>query len=326
MRVLVVGGAGYIGSHMVLLLRQTGADTLVFDNFSTGHRAAVEGAPVYEGDLRNPEHIGGAMAQFQPDVVMHFAASTQVAESMIAPSIYHNNNVLGVLHLLEAMRTQGCQRLVFSSTAAVYGIPMTAAIEEDHATTPINTYGWTKLFAERMIDDHCRAYGLRAAILRYFNAAGADASGRIGESHEPESHLIPNILKVAAGVADKILLFGNDHETQDGYCIRDYIHVTDLCDAHLLAAKALEQPALPDCQFYNLGNGQGFSVLEVLRAAESIVGRHLPSELAPKRPGDPPTLVASSSKARSVLGWRPQKSDIHEIVASAWLWHGNQHY
>jgi UDP-glucose-4-epimerase GalE len=326
MRVLVAGGAGYIGSHMMLALRKAGAEALVFDNFSTGHREAVEGMPLYQGDLLNADDIDRAITDFRPNLVMHFAASTQVAESMIAPAVYHNNNVLGVMNLLEAMRKHGCLRLVFSSTAAVYGMPSKRRIDEDHPTTPINTYGWTKLFAERMIDDHCRAYGLRAAVLRYFNAAGADASGMIGESHEPESHLIPNVLKVAAGKAEKVLLFGNDHDTRDGYCVRDYVHVTDLCDAHLLAAKSLEQLALPDSQFYNLGNGQGYSVLEVLQATETVLGRKLPTELAAKRPGDPPVLVASYTKAHATLGWQPKFSDIHDIIRSAWRWHQSSRY
>ncbi len=326
MKALVIGGAGYIGSHMVRALLRADHDTAVFDNFSTGHREAVEGLKVYEGDLLVPGDIDRALQAFEPDIVLHFAARSLVAESMVDPSAYYANNVCGVFNLLEALRRNGPARLVFSSTAAVYGIPVKRRIEEDHPTQPINTYGWSKLFAERMIEDYCRSHGLRGVVLRYFNAAGADASGEIGEAHEPESHLLPNVLRVAAGKSPKVLLFGNQHETRDGYGVRDFIHVTDLCDAHLLAAQALERQDLPAFQLYNLGNGQGFSVLEVLRAAEAVVGHNIASELAPARAGDPPVLVAGATRARTVLGWNPQFADLNRIIASAWRWHQNQRY
>jgi UDP-glucose 4-epimerase len=325
-KALVIGGAGYIGSHMVRALQRAGHEVAVFDNFSTGHRQAVAGLKVYEGDLLRPADLDHALPEFAPDLVLHFAARSLVGESMTEPALYYGNNVCGVFNLLEAMRRHGRGRLVFSSTAAVYGLPNQPQIDENHATQPVNTYGWSKLFAERMIEDSCRAYGLRAAVLRYFNAAGADASGEIGEAHEPETHLLPNILKVAAGKAEIVRLFGNDNDTPDGYCVRDFIHVADLCDAHLLAAVALERSDLPAYQLYNLGNGQGFSVLEVLRAAEAVVGRSIASEVAPRRAGDPPVLVASAGKARSVLGWQPRMPQLRDIIETAWRWHQAPRY
>ncbi len=326
MKALVIGGAGYIGSHMVRALTRGGHDTAIFDNFSTGHRQAVNGLPVFEGDLLKPADLDAALTRFAPDLVLHFAARSLVAESMADPALYYGNNVCGVHNLLQAMRRHGCARLVFSSTASVYGVPISRRIDETHPTQPINPYGWSKLFAERMIEDHCRAYGLRAAVLRYFNAAGADESGDIGEAHEPETHLLPNILRVAAGRASKLMLFGDTHDTHDGYCVRDFVHVTDLCDAHLLAAGALEDAAKPAFRFYNLGNGQGFSVLEVLRAAEAVVGREIPSELAPPRAGDPAVLVAAADRARGELQWTPRLPALEQMIASAWRWHQSQSY
>lgn len=321
-----MGGAGYIGSHMVRALMRAGFETAVFDNFSTGHRQALPTLPVYEGDLLQPAQIDAALSHFAPDLVLHFAARSLVAESMIEPALYYGNNVCGVHNLLESMRRHGRARLVFSSTAAVYGMPIQAQIDESHPTQPINPYGWSKLFAERMIEDHCRAYGLRAAVLRYFNAAGADASGEIGEAHEPETHLLPNILRTAAGRAPRLMLFGDRHDTPDGYCVRDFIHVTDLCQAHLLAAGVLDDPGRAAFQRFNLGNGQGFSVLEVLRAAEAVIGREIPSELAPPRAGDPPVLVASAERARRELGWNPQLANLESMIASAWRWHQTPRY
>ncbi|WP_299697155.1 UDP-glucose 4-epimerase GalE [Hydrocarboniphaga sp.] len=326
MKALVIGGAGYIGSHMVRALQRAGFEVAVFDNFSTGHRQAVAGLKVFEGDLLQPADLDRALPDFAPDLVLHFAARSLVAESMVEPALYYGNNVCGVFNLLEAMRRYGRSRLVFSSTAAVYGLPSQSNIDEDHPTQPVNTYGWSKLFAERMIEDSCRSYGLRAVVLRYFNAAGADASGEIGEAHEPETHLLPNILKVAAGKAPIVRLFGNDNDTRDGYCVRDFIHVSDLCDAHLLAAVALDREDLPAFQLYNLGNGLGFSVLEVLHAAEAVVGHPIAAELAPRRAGDPPVLVAGAGKARSVLGWQPRMPELSEIIKTAWGWHQSPRY
>lgn len=326
MKALVIGGAGYIGSHMVRVLAQTEHQVAVMDNFSTGHIEAVQGYKIYKADLLVPTEIDQVLNDFKPELVMHFAARSVVVESMADPMLYHHNNVMGVLNLLDSMRRCGNKRLVFSSTAATYGIPLKRRIEEDHPTAPINTYGWGKLFAERMIQDHCRAYGLRATVLRYFNAAGADPSGEIGESHSPETHLLPNVLRVAAGLAPKVQLFGNDYDTRDGYSVRDFVHVNDLATAHLLAAKALEREDLPDFQLYNLGNGHGFSVLEVLNAAQEVVGRRIESEICPRRQGDPPVLVADSSRARRILGWEPKTPELRDIVASAWRWHQNQRY
>lgn len=326
MKTLVFGGAGYIGSHMVRNLRRAGHAVAVFDNFSTGHRAAVAGETVLEGDLLRPTEIDRALDAFRPDVVLHFAARSLVGESMIDPALYYENNVCGTYNLLQALRRHGVERLVFSSTAAVYGPPQYVPMDEVHPLQPINPYGWSKLFAERMIEDHCRCYGLRACVLRYFNAAGADADGGIGEAHEPESHLIPNVLRVCAGRSDKVTLFGADFDTPDGYCVRDFIHVTDLCQAHVLAAAALQRQDLPAFQVYNLGNGVGFSVRDVLRAAEAVVGRPIPAEVGPRRPGDPPSLVASSAKAREQLGWRPELADLQVILHSAWRWHADQRF
>ncbi|MDB5971862.1 MAG: galE [Hydrocarboniphaga sp.] len=311
---------------MVRALQRAGFEVAVFDNFSTGHRQAVAGLKVFEGDLLQPADLDRALPDFAPDLVLHFAARSLVAESMVEPALYYGNNVCGVFNLLEAMRRYGRSRLVFSSTAAVYGLPSQSNIDEDHPTQPVNTYGWSKLFAERMIEDSCRSYGLRAVVLRYFNAAGADASGEIGEAHEPETHLLPNILKVAAGKAPIVRLFGNDNDTRDGYCVRDFIHVSDLCDAHLLAAVALDREDLPAFQLYNLGNGLGFSVLEVLHAAEAVVGHPIAAELAPRRAGDPPVLVAGAGKARSVLGWQPRMPELSEIIKTAWGWHQSPRY
>ena len=271
MKALVIGGAGYIGSHMVRVLAQTEHQVAVMDNFSTGHVEAVQGYKFYKADLLVPTEIDQVLNDFKPELVMHFAARSVVVESMADPMLYHHNNVMGVLNLLDSMRRCGNKRLVFSSTAATYGVPLKRRIEEDHPTAPINTYGWGKLFAERMVQDHCRAYGLRATVLRYFNAAGADPSGEIGESHTPETHLIPSVLRVAAGLAPLVKLFGNDYDTRDGYSVRDFVHVNDLATAHLLAAKALEREDLPDFQLYNLGNGHGFSVVA---PEESEITRH----------------------------------------------------
>ena len=326
MKALVIGGAGYIGSHMVRVLAQSEHQVAVMDNFSTGHVEAVEGYKFYKADLLVPAKIDQVLNDFKPELVMHFAARSVVVESMADPMLYHHNNVMGVLNLLDSMRRCGNKQLVFSSTAATYGIPLKRRIEEDHPTAPINTYGWGKLFAERMIQDHCRAYGLRATVLRYFNAAGADPSGEIGESHTPETHLIPNVLRVAAGLAPKVQLFGNDYDTRDGYSVRDFVHVNDLASAHLLAAKALAREDLPDFQLYNLGNGHGFSVLEVLNAAQDVIGRRIESEICPRRAGDPPVLVADSTRARRILGWEPKTPELKDIVASAWRWHQNPRY
>lgn len=326
MRALVLGGAGYIGSHMVRALARARHGVAVFDNFSTGHREAVAGQQLYEGELLSTPDLDRALGDFKPDVVLHFAARSLVAESMVEPALYYENNVCGTHNLLQALRRHGVGRLVFSSTAAAYGNPQYSPIDEQHPLQPINPYGWSKRFAEQMIADHCRSHGLRAAVLRYFNAAGADAEGDIGEAHEPETHLIPNVLLVAAGRKPQLTIFGSDFDTADGYCVRDFIHVTDLCDAHMLAAEALEQTALPAFQVYNLGNGQGFSVREVLATAEQVVGQRIPHQIGPRRAGDPASLVASARQARQQLAWTPQLADLGTIVESAWRWHRRPRY
>lgn len=321
MKTLVIGGAGYIGSHMLRCLVDAHQDVVAFDNLSTGHRAAVGAAELIEGDLCDTDSLGRALARVRPDVVMHFAALSLVGESVRDPLRYYAQNVGGTIGLLETMRRHEVPRLVFSSTAAVFGTPLVQPIAEDAVCTPINPYGWSKLMAERTIADACAAHDLRAICLRYFNAAGAHRSGEIGESHQPETHLIPNLLRAAAGLGPPLTVFGTDHPTPDGSCLRDYVHVEDLAQAHALAARRLADADRPRFEAYNLGNGQGFSVLEVLRAAERVVGRPIAHHLAGRREGDPPCLVACSDRARSELGWSPQIPDIEPILSSAWRWH-----
>jgi len=297
------------------------------DNLSTGYRAAVpDGVPFFEADLMYPAQIDEVLASFAPDLVLHFAARSLVGESMVEPGLYYENNVGGTLKLLQAMRRAGVTRFVFSSTAATYGNPVQELIDESHPVQPINPYGRSKLFAERIIEDYCTAHGFRATVLRYFNAAGADFDGDIGEAHEPETHLIPNILRVCMGRSPVFRMNGNDHTTEDGFPVRDFIHVNDLATAHLLAAERQTQPDAPAFEIFNLGTGNGFSVLQVLRAAEQVVGHEIPSESGPKRPGDPPRLVASSQKARELLGWKPQHDTLAAIISSAWNWHRQQRY
>ncbi|WP_028080529.1 UDP-glucose 4-epimerase GalE [Solimonas soli] len=319
MNVLVVGGAGYIGSHMCKCLSEAGHAVVVLDNLATGHRAAVQWGELVEASLGDVAAVGDTLRRHRIDVVMHFAASSLVGESMSDPYKYYANNVCATLALLQAMREAGVSQFVFSSTAAVFGEPQAELIDETHPCQPINPYGNSKLAVERMLDDAARAYGLRATALRYFNAAGACDSGLIGESHEPESHLIPRLLRRAAGEALDVQIFGTDYPTRDGTCVRDYVHVCDLADAHLLALEYSR--AQPGFHTFNLGNGTGFTVLEVLAAAQSVVGRPLDIPRGPRRAGDPATLVASSRKARERLGWRPRRADIRRIVADAWAWH-----
>ena len=326
MRVLVLGGAGYIGSHMVKYLLAAGDTVRVLDDLSTGHRAAVEGCPLIEASLLEPQALRAALAEFRPEVVMHFAARSIVPESARAPDLYYRCNVTGTLNLLDAMRATGVDKLIFSSTASVYGTPETVPITESAPLRPISVYGRTKLFMEEMIRDHARAFGLKAVSLRYFNAAGADASGLIGEAHEPETHLIPNILRAASGLGEPLTLFGDDHPTPDGTAIRDYIHVSDLANAHRLAARYLDDLADGAMAIFNLGVGQGYSVRQVLDCAEAVTGQRIPYTLAPARQGDPPVLVADASLARAQLGWQPVHSSLTDIVASAWRWHSHARY
>jgi UDP-glucose 4-epimerase len=324
MKVLVCGGAGYIGSHMVRHLVACGHEVVVFDNLSTGHREAADTATLVVGDLLDPASLASLFATHRFDAVMHFCALSLVGMSMNEPYLYYRNNVTGTLNLLQAMQTAGVAKLVFSSTAAVFGNPETALIDENHPTRPINPYGASKLMVERVLADAAQAYGLRSVTLRYFNAAGADRSGDLGESHEPETHLIPNVLRAALGGGTTLKVFGDDYATRDGTCVRDYIHVNDLASAHL---KGIEFMVDHDgAHVFNLGNGQGFTVLEVIDAARCVTGVDITFERAPRRAGDPPVLVASSSKARKLLGWKPVFTDMSAIVESAWRWHRRPRY
>jgi UDP-glucose 4-epimerase len=324
MKVLVCGGAGYIGSHMVRQLQASGHETIVFDNLSTGHREAIEGVVLIVGDLRDPLALRELFAGHEFDAVIHFCARSLVGESLNEPYAYYENNVVGTLNLLQAMRLAGVTKLVFSSTAAVFGNPAKLPIDEEHATNPINPYGASKLMVERILFDAARAYGLRSVALRYFNAAGADVQGGIGESHTPETHLIPNIIRAALGLGEALQVFGVDYATRDGTCIRDYVHVNDLALAHLKAVKFLE--SRDGAHVFNLGNGEGFTVLEMIEAARQVTRAKIDFKCAPRRVGDPPVLVASSVKARDQLGWVPMFSSIHAIIESAWHWHRAQRF
>lgn len=324
MRILVCGGAGYIGSHMVRHLITRGHAVVVFDNLSTGHGQAVQAAELVVGDLLDPAALKALFAAHAFDAVMHFCALSLVGVSVHEPYRYYQNNVAGTLNLLQAMREAGVNRLVFSSTAAVFGQPLVELIDESQPTVPINPYGASKLMVERILRDAAQAYGLRSVALRYFNAAGADPSAAIGESHAPETHLIPNVLRAVLGHGGALQLFGDDYATRDGTCVRDYVHVNDLAAAHLQGLEFMAGQA--GAHVFNLGNGQGFSVLEVIEAARRVTGVDIPFERAPRRAGDPPVLVASSAKARAVLGWSPAFTDIATIIESAWRWHQQPRY
>jgi UDP-glucose 4-epimerase len=323
-KILVCGGAGYIGSHMVRFLLAQGHEVVVFDNLSTGHREAVSSHMLEMGDLLDPLALKGLFARHRFDGVIHFCAKSLVGVSVREPYEYYENNVSGTLNLLQAMRTAGVGRIVFSSTAAVFGHPQMPLIDEDHPTHPINPYGASKLMVERILADAAQAYGLRSVVLRYFNAAGADPSGDIGESHEPETHLIPNVLRAALGNGGGLKVFGDDYDTRDGTCVRDYIHVNDLASAHMKAITLMDHQ--DGAHVFNLGNGHGFTVLEVIEAARKVTGQVIPYEQAPRRAGDPAVLVASSVKAREVLGWTPAFTDISDIIDTAWRWHSRQRY
>lgn len=319
MRVLVVGGAGYIGAHMCKVLTDHGHQVVVCDDFSTGHRAAVRWGECVEASIGDGAALDALFRRQRFDAVMHFAACSLVGESVADPLKYYRNNVGNTLVLLDAMRRHGVDRFVFSSTAAIFGEPETELIDEQHPTRPVNPYGRTKLVIEQALQDCAAGYGLRAVALRYFNAAGADESGLIGESHHPETHLIPRLLRKAAGEGIDVRIFGDDYPTADGTCVRDYIHVNDLADAHLLALCRLDD--VPGFHAFNLGNGRGFSVSEVVSAVEAVVGRSLRIERGPRRAGDPACLVASSAKAQGLLGWIPKRSELGRIIESAWRWH-----
>jgi UDP-glucose 4-epimerase len=316
MRVLVTGGAGYIGSHMVKLLADTGSEVTVLDDLSTGHAEAVRGAQFVRGDIADVAGTQKLLKDRSIEAVVHFAASSLVGESMADPLKYYRRNVGGTVALVQAMRDAGVGRIVFSSTAAVYGDPVRTPIDEAHPTQPVNPYGASKLAMERMLADCSAAYGIGAVVLRYFNAAGADPSGELGERHDPETHLIPLVLQAASGRRASISVFGNDWPTRDGTCVRDYIHVNDLCDAHLRALDWLAKGGR--YEVLNLGNGDGATVLEVIDAARRVTGKPIKIDQAPRRAGDPPSLVADAGKARRVLGWKPARAEIEGIVRDAW--------
>jgi UDP-glucose-4-epimerase GalE len=316
--VLVAGGAGYIGSHTVRRLQADGVAVTVLDNLSTGHPGATT-APLDVVDLGDPAGLARVFAERKPVAVIHFAAKCYVGESVTDPSKYYRENVTYTWNLLEAMRAAGCRDIVFSSTCATYGEPVQMPMGDDHPQNPINPYGRTKLHMEHMMQDYAHAYGIRYAALRYFNAAGASQAGDIGEDHAPETHLIPLVLEVALGEREEILLFGDDYDTRDGTCVRDYIHVEDLADAHLRALAALQAGA-PEVAC-NLGTGTGFTVKEVVEAARRITGHAIPARVVGRRPGDPAQLVSGGTKAKELLGWEPARPGLEDILADAWRWH-----
>lgn len=317
-RILVTGGAGYVGSHCCKALAQAGFEPVVFDNLSTGHRSAVRWGPLVEGDVRDADALAAAIAEARPEAVIHFAALSQVGESATKPSAYYDVNVVGTLRLLEAMRAASISCLVFSSTAAIYGEPQVVPIPESEPENPINVYGATKRACERMMQDFDAAYGVRSIRLRYFNAAGADPEGEIGECHEPETHLLPLVLDAALGRRPRIAIFGTDYPTPDGTAIRDYVHVMDLADAHVAAFSHLRRGGASAA--VNLGTGRGASVRELIRTVEAVSGLAVPVDEKPPRMGDPPALVADPSRAAELLGWRARRSP-ETIVEDALRWH-----
>ena len=316
--IFVTGGAGYVGSHCCKAFARAGWRVVVYDNLGRGWRDMVKWGPLVEGDILDAPALEAAIREAEPDVLAHFAALSSVAESVSDPALYYRNNTLGTLNILDAMRACGVDKLIFSSTAATYGVPHETPMPEDHSQQPINPYGWSKLFVERMMDDYSRAYGLRFASLRYFNAAGADAEGEIGERHVPETHVIPLAARGALRDDYEFTIFGEDFDTRDGTCVRDYVHVEDLGRAHAAAADYLMGGG--EAAFFNLGTGQGTTVKEIADAIEKVSGRPLPRRVGPRRAGDPPVLVASNTRAKAVLGWTPEASSIDQIVESAWRW------
>lgn len=324
--ILVTGGAGYIGSHATKVLKENGYDVIVLDDLVYGHQEIVEdvlGVKLIVGDIGDYTLMSKIFADYPISAVMHFAAYAYVGESVKEPRKYYKNNVAKTLTLLEAMVDASINQFVFSSTCATYGIPHAVPIAEDHPQSPINPYGMTKLMVEKMLADFDTAYGLKSICLRYFNAAGADPSGLLGEDHLPETHLIPLVLLTALGQRDSISVFGTDYPTPDGTCIRDYIHVLDLADAHLLALKYLQTHQQSDV--FNLGNGNGFSVSEVIEAAKKISGKDFKVKLEDRRPGDPAALIGSAEKAAKLLGWQPSRNNLETIIADALNWHQKRH-
>jgi len=324
LKVLITGGAGYIGSHTVELLGRLGHEIVVVDNLSKGHKEAVLYGKLIKEDIGNKPKIKELLNAFKPDAVIHFAASIEVGESVKDPIKFFKNNTVNTLNLLEAMLEAGVNNFILSSTAAVYGIPKKVPIPEEHPTEPINPYGKSKLFIEKMLEDLNKAYGLRYISLRYFNAAGAEPKGRIGESHNPETHLIPLILKAAKGERESIKIFGTNYPTPDGTCIRDFIHVCDLAEAHLLSLIHLLDKGASGV--FNCGYGRGFSVKEVIETAKRVTGRNFKVEEAPPREGDPPVLVADAQKIKQELNWKPKFDDIEFIIKTAWNWELNRRF
>jgi UDP-glucose 4-epimerase len=325
-KILVTGGAGYIGSHAVLALKDAGYDVVVLDNLVYGHAELVESVLKVElvvGDTNDRPFLDRLFQVHQFDAVMHFAAYAYVGESVTAPDKYYRNNVVGTLTLLEAMNAAGIKKFVFSSTCATYGVPTEVPIPESHPQNPINPYGATKLMVERILTDFDQAYEMRSVAFRYFNAAGADPQGRLGEDHNPETHLIPLVLFTALGKQESVSILGTDYDTPDGTCIRDYIHVTDLAVAHVQGLEYLMKGGQSDR--FNLGNGNGFSVREVIETARTVTGREIKAIEQPRRAGDPPALVGSGDRARQVLGWDPQYADLTQILSHAWSWHLTRH-
>lgn len=320
MSIIVLGGAGYIGSHAVAELVNRGYNVVVVDNLKTGHKEAIhEKAKFYQGDIRDKDFLSSVFDRETVDGVMHFAASSLVGESMEEPLQYLNNNVYGTQILLEVMEQFGVKNIVFSSSAATYGEPEQVPIIESMSTNPESTYGDTKLIMEKMMKWCDKAYGVKYVALRYFNVAGAKSDGTIGEDHQPESHLVPIILQVALGQREKLAIYGDDYNTPDGTCIRDYVHVEDLIDAHIRSLEYLENGG--ESNIFNLGSSKGFSVQEILVAARSVTEKTIPAEVVARRAGDPGILIASSDKAKEILGWEPKYTDIKDIIATAWKWH-----
>ena len=317
--ILIVGGAGYIGAHINKQLNINGYDTIVFDNLSYGHQDFVKWGAFERGDLGNIEEIREIFKKYPITAVMHFAAFTYVGESVEDPEKYYKNNVCNTINLLQVMREFEVNKLVFSSTCATYGDPVEIPITENHPQNPISPYGRGKLMVENIMADYSRAYNLKYVSLRYFNAAGADSESEIGELHDPETHLIPLILDAASGKRKNIKIFGTNYSTPDGTCVRDYIHVTDLADAHLKALKYLENGGESD--YFNLGNGNGFSVREVIEMARKVTGKNIIAVEDDRRPGDPPVLVGSSDKIRKILKWNPEYDNLYQIILTAWMWH-----
>lgn len=321
MNILVTGGAGYIGSHVVKELLETDHQVVVYDNLQKGHQEAVLGGVFVEGDLADRELLDRTFSEYDIEAVIHLAADSLVGESMENPAKYYRNNLVNGLNLLDAMVKHNVKKIVFSSTAAVYGDVEEVPITEDLPKDPTSVYGKSKLFFEEIMKDYDQAYGLKFVSLRYFNASGADESGQIGEDHNPESHLIPIVLQKTLGLRDKLAIFGTDYPTRDGSCVRDYIHVTDLAQAHILGIEALA--AGKESEIYNLGNGDGYSVKEVINVASEVVGKEIEAVEGDRRAGDPATLIASSDRIREDLAWNPQYGDLKTIIETAWKWHMN---